>query len=70
MSRPGSLNMSELKRAARHIQTIAEMTERIARLEAAIAQMAARLQRLEAANGARDPRQAEGDAYDPAALIG
>jgi len=57
--------MANLKRAARRLETIAELTTRLDRLEAAIAAMAARLDRLEAR---RDQR--EGEAYEVASLIG
>ena len=71
MGRPGSLNMAELRRAARRIETVVQMAERIDRLEAALAAMGERLQWLEAsANRARkDPRDGEGE-YEISSLIG
>jgi len=61
--------MAELKRATRRLETIAEMNERISRLEAAIAKMAARLDKLEAAPGGRKDER-EGDGYEVSSLIG
>jgi len=66
--------VSELKRHARRLATIAEMTERLTKLEAAIAAMAARLARLEAAAGSnlssrKDQRDGKAE-FDVESMIG
>jgi septal ring factor EnvC (AmiA/AmiB activator) len=62
VSRP---HLADMKRAMRRLETVAELTTRLDKLEAAIAAMAARLQRLE--GGARDQREAE---FDVTSMIG
>jgi uncharacterized small protein (DUF1192 family) len=55
--------MLDLKRNAVRLETIAELTARVAKLEAAIAAMTARIDKLEAPrNGAAEP--------DVASMIG
>jgi uncharacterized protein YceH (UPF0502 family) len=66
--------MAELKRAARRLETIAELTARVAKLEAAIAGMATRLQRLEVRQPhttmGRGSTKAESEAYEAETPIG
>jgi len=64
----GTLRVADLKRAA-SIETVSDLTARVAQLEAQVTQMAARLDRLEAAraNGARKDDESE---YEIGSLIG
>jgi uncharacterized small protein (DUF1192 family) len=66
VSRP-ALRLADIRRDAQRLVTVAELTERVTKLEATIAEMAARLQRLEAAR--KDQHNGE-DGIDIEALIG
>lgn len=63
VSRPAGLLLRDMRVGAARLETIAALTERVAKLESALAEMAARLDKLEA------PREGEGG-VDILAMIG